>query len=292
MSKHPMKLDDLNLFRLVVKYGSFTSASRKTMVPVATITRRIQALEESLEIRLLNRHARKLSLTESGQKFYDECGPVLQALIRTSEQISDECKGAAGKLKIAAPANLTKMMLQPILNQFMFQYPEINIELFMSSQPELLDPTEWDLIFRIGPQRDSNLIARKIGSLEDILVASPSYLAAAPELKHANDLHHHSLLKGRPLLKWVLNNQQGETVTINDAARFEASELNVVRHACADSLGITLMPNIMIHNYIEDGRLVRVLDDWSANPRAVYLIYNHKAHQPEKVRLFIDFMSQ
>ncbi|MGF1763742.1 LysR family transcriptional regulator [Aliivibrio kagoshimensis] len=287
-----MKLDDLNLFRLVVKYGSFTSASRKTSVPVATITRRIQALEESLEIRLLNRHARKLSLTESGQKFHDACGPILKALIDASEQISDECKGAAGKLKIAAPANLTKMMLQPILNQFMLHYPDINIELFMSSQPELLDPTEWDLIFRIGPQRDSSLIAKKVGSLEDILVASPHYLAHSAPLTHANDLHKHNLLKGRPLIKWVLNNQQGESVTINDAARFEASELNVVRHACADGLGITLMPNIMIHNYIENGTLVRVLNDWSANPRAVYLIYNHKAHQPEKVRLFIDFMSQ
>lgn len=286
-----MKLDDLNLFRQVVDNGSYTAASRKTLIPVATITRRIQALEDSLDIRLLNRHARKLSLTESGQKFYDECAPILATLVNMSECLGEECRGAAGKLKIAAPSNLTKRMIQPILNKFMLIYPNIDINLTMSNQPEQLDPTDWDIIFRVGRQRDSSLIARQIGSLEDILVASPTYLEANSEPTHAQELHKHSLLKGHPLMRWRLTNGEGESVTITDAGRFEASELNVIRMACSDGLGITLMPDIMISRYIADGSLVRVLKNWSANPRDIYMIYNHKDHQPEKVRLFIDFVS-
>lgn len=286
-----MKLDDLNLFRQVVDNGSYTAASRKTLIPVATITRRIQALEDSLDIRLLNRHARKLSLTESGQKFYDECAPILATLVNMSECLGEECRGAAGKLKIAAPSNLTKRMIQPILNKFMLLYPNIDINLTMSNQPEQLDPTDWDIIFRVGKQRDSSLIARQIGSLEDILVASPTYLEANSEPTHAQELHKHSLLKGHPLMRWRLTNGEGESVTITDAGRFEASELNVIRMACSDGLGITLMPDIMISRYIADGSLVRVLKNWSANPRDIYMIYNHKDHQPEKVRLFIDFVS-
>ncbi|MCP3697867.1 MAG: LysR family transcriptional regulator [Aliivibrio sp.] len=286
-----MKLDDLNLFRQVVDNGNYTAASRKTLIPVATITRRIQALEDSLDIRLLNRHARKLSLTEAGQKFYDECAPILATLVNTSECLSEECRGAAGKLKIAAPSNLTKRMIQPILNKFMLIYPNISINLTMSNQPEQLDPTDWDIIFRVGKQRDSSLIARQIGSLEDILVASPAYLEANSEPTHAQELHEHHLLKGNPLMRWRLTNNDGESVTITDAGRFEASELNVIRMACSDGLGITLMPNIMIRQYLADGSLVRVLKDWSANPRDIYMIYNHKDHQPEKVRLFIDFVS-
>ena len=286
-----MKLDDLNLFRQVVDNGNYTAASRKTLIPVATITRRIQALEDSLDIRLLNRHARKLSLTEAGQKFYDECAPILATLVNTSEYLSEECRGAAGKLKIAAPSNLTKRMIQPILNKFMLIYPNISINLTMSNQPEQLDPTDWDIIFRVGKQRDSSLIARQIGSLEDILVASPAYLEANSEPTHAQELHEHHLLKGSPLMRWRLTNNDGESVTITDAGRFEASELNVIRMACSDGLGITLMPDIMIRQYLADGSLVRVLKDWSANPRDIYMIYNHKDHQPEKVRLFIDFVS-
>ncbi|KAB2824503.1 LysR family transcriptional regulator [Aliivibrio finisterrensis] len=286
-----MKLDDLNLFRQVVDNGSYTAASRKTLIPVATITRRIQALEDSLDIRLLNRHARKLSLTEAGQKFYDECAPILATLVNTSECLGEECRGAAGKLKIAAPSNLTKRMIQPILNKFMLIYPNISINLTMSNQPEQLDPTDWDIIFRVGKQRDSSLIARQIGSLEDILVASPAYLEANSEPTHAQELHEHHLLKGNPLMRWRLTNNDGESVTITDAGRFEASELNVIRMACSDGLGITLMPDIMIRQYLADGSLVRVLKDWSANPRDIYMIYNHKDHQPEKVRLFIDFVS-
>jgi len=287
-----MKLDDLNLFRMIVENGNFTAASRKTHVPIATLTRRIQALEEYLSIRLLNRHARKLSLTEAGQKFYEECSPLLQQLINTTEHISEESRGAAGKIRIAAPSNITKVMLQPMLNTFMAQHPAINIELFMSCQSEQLDPTDWDVIFRIGPQRDSTLITRRLSTVEDILVASPQYLAQNSAPKHAKDLHTHMLLKGNPLLRWHLTDSNGETVTISKRGRFEASQLNVVRKACCDNLGISLMPNVMLKEYIEQGQLVRILENWSANSREVYLLYNHRDYQPEKLRLFIEFATQ
>jgi len=287
-----MKLDDLNLFRLVIENGSYTATSRKTMIPVATITRRIQALEDSLNLRLLNRHARKLALTEAGERFYAECSPLLKQLANTAEFITDDCRGASGKLRISAPSNITKRMIMPLLNEFMVQYPDIRLELTMTNQADQLDPTEWDVIFRVGPQRDSSLIARKINSVKDVLVASPDYLKQHRPLTHAEDLREHSLLKGRPLMRWQLTNNEGETVVINERGRLEASELNVVRRACLAGLGITLMPNAMINNHIERGALVRVLDGWSANPREVYMLYNHKDHQPEKVRLFIDFFSQ
>ena len=101
-----MKLDDLNLFRLVVENGSYTATSRKTMIPVATITRRIQALEEALNLRLLNRHARKLSLTEAGERFYSECSPLLNRLTIAAEEITDECRGRRAKFVYLLPRTL------------------------------------------------------------------------------------------------------------------------------------------------------------------------------------------
>ena len=285
-----MKLDDLNLFRLVVENGSYTATSRKTMIPVATITRRIQALEDSLNLRLLNRHARKLSLTEAGERFFNECSPLLQRLSSTAEELTDVCKGASGKIRITAPSNLTKRMMMPMFSEFMTQYPDINIELMMNNQADQLDPTEWDVIFRVGPQRDSSLIARKISEVKDILIASPDYLAKNPAPSHAEELANHSLLKGYPLIKWQLSNSNEETVVNSEKGRFNANALNVVRQACSEGLGIALMPDVMIREYIEDGSLVQVLEDWSANPRDIYMLYNHKDHLPEKVRLFIDFV--
>ncbi|MDG3088690.1 LysR family transcriptional regulator [Vibrio hannami] len=287
-----MKFDDLNLFRLVVENGSYTATSRKTLIPVATITRRIQALEDSLDLRLLNRHARKLTLTEAGERFYQECSPLLKRLTSTSEEIADDCKGAAGKVKVCSPSNLTKRLILPMLTRFMAEYPEINIELYMSNQAEEIDPTEWDVMFRVGPQRDSSLIARKINEVKDILVASPEYLSqSTAPLNHAEDLSRHALLKGDPLLKWHLTNSNGETVINTDKGRFEANQLNVVRRSAASGLGVTLMPDIMLQEYFDHGTLVRVLEDWSANPRDIYMVYNHKDHQPEKVRLLIDFVT-
>ncbi|CAM3687401.1 HTH-type transcriptional regulator DmlR [Vibrio aerogenes CECT 7868] len=285
-----MKLDDLNLFRLVVENGSYTATSRKTMIPVATITRRIQALEDALNLRLLNRHARKLSLTEAGERFFKECSPLLQRLSVTAEEISDECRGASGRIRISAPSNLTKRMIMPMFTTFMRHYPDINIELTTSNLADQLDPTEWDVIFRVGPQRDSSLIARKISEVKDILVASPEYLAKNPAPVHAEDLAHHSLLKGYPLIKWQLTHTDGETIVNNDKGRFQANALDVVRMACSEGLGITLMPDVMLKEHLTNKTLIRVLDDWSANSRDIYMLYNHKDHLPEKVRLFIDFV--
>ena len=98
------------------------------------------------------------------------------------------------------------------------------------------------------------------------------------------------MLKGYPLIKWQLSNSNDETVVNSEKGRFNANALNVVRQACSEGLGITLMPDVMIREYIEDGSLVQVLEDWSANPRDIYMLYNHKDHLPEKVRLFIDFV--
>lgn len=285
-----MKLDDLNLFRLVVENGSYTATSRKTMIPVATITRRIQALEDSLNLRLLNRHARKLSLTEAGERFFKECSPLLEKLSSTADEISDECRGAKGKIKISSPANLTKRMMMPMFIEFMRQYPDISLELTTSHLADQLDPTEWDVIFRVGPQRDSSLIARKINEVKDILVASPGYLKQHGAPSHAEELINHSLLKGYPLIKWQLTNNNGEYVINNDKGQFHANTLDVVRMTCSEGLGITLMPNVMLKEYLDDGSLVRVLKEWSANSRDIYMLYNHKDHLPEKVRLFIDFV--
>jgi LysR family transcriptional regulator AphB len=93
-------------------------------------------------------------------------------------------------------------MIMPLLNQFMAEYPEIRIELTATNQADQLDPTEWDVIFRVGPQRDSSLIVRKISSVKDILVASPDYLKLHRPLQHAEDLREHALLKGHPLMRW------------------------------------------------------------------------------------------
>ncbi|MEF1261477.1 LysR substrate-binding domain-containing protein, partial [Vibrio harveyi] len=87
-----------------------------------------------------------------------------------------------------------------------------------------------------------------------------------------------------------LINSKGESVVNVERGRFQANALNVVRSSCSEGLGITLMPDVMIKEYIESGDLVRVLPDWSANPRDIYMLYNHKDHLPEKVRLFIDFV--
>lgn len=286
-----MKLDDLNLFRLVVENGNYTATSRKTNIPVATITRRIQSLEEDLDLRLLNRNARRLSLTESGQRFYDSCAPILKTLTQASQDVSDECRGASGKVRICVPPNTARYLIMPMLNEFMKLYPDIQIDLKLTNETADLDCADWDLVFCVGPQRDSNLIVRKINEINYLLVASSKYLENSPTLKHPNDLERHALLKGQPLLKWQLMNEQNESVLISGNARIQANEFHTVHDACRQHLGISLLPDMLVRDDLEKGNLVRVLPQWHSVPREVYMMYNYKDHLPDKVRLLIDFIT-
>lgn len=285
-----MKLDDLNLFRLVVEHGNYTATSRKTGIPVATITRRIQSLEDDLNLRLLNRNARRLSLTETGERFYKACSPLLRDLTQVSQDVSDDCRGASGKVRICAPSNTARYIMMPILNQFMQAYPDIQLDLSITTNTEELDTAEWDVLFCVGPQKDSNLIVRKINQINYLLVASPQYLANAPQLTTAHDLHQHALLKAHPLMKWQLHNQMNEHVVIDDSARLNTNEFHIVREACCNHLGISLLPDLIVKNDLVQGQLVQVLPEWQVEPREVYMMYNYKDHLPDKVRLLIDYI--
>ncbi|KKD61353.1 LysR family transcriptional regulator [Grimontia sp. AD028] len=284
-----MKLDDLNLFRLIIENGSYTLASKKTGIPVATLTRRIQALEEDIKIKLLHRDARKLSLTEAGQSFYDRCSPLLEQLVEATENLSESCQGTSGTLRLAAPSNIAMKLLQPMLSAFLVAFPEIKIDLSLYSdtaQPNLDDKHAF---IKIGPQRDSSMIARKLHTVRDILIASPNYLSSSAPVLDASDLDKHPLLKGWPLMKWRLSNQYGQQLSISQQGRFEASELRVVRAAAKDGLGIALIPDVLVQKDIASGELVQILPDWTTEPRDIFLMYHDKTHHPDKLRAFIDF---
>ncbi|MBV7298611.1 LysR family transcriptional regulator [Enterovibrio paralichthyis] len=284
-----MKLDDLNLFRHIVENGSYTLASKKTGIPVATLTRRIQALEEDLKIKLLHRDARKLSLTETGQEFYERCAPLLEQLITETDNLSECCQGTAGTLKVSAPSNIAMKMLQPMFTAFLTAYPEIKLDLSLFSDTSATQNEDRHALIRIGPQRDSSMIARKLRSVKDILVASPEYLAGQAPLLDASELSKHHLLKGWPLMRWRLSNKNGQQFSITQQGRFEASELRVVRAAAKDGLGIALIPDVLVQQDIEAGELVQLLPDWTTPPRDIYLMYHDKTNHPAKLRAFIEF---
>ncbi|MBE1274780.1 LysR family transcriptional regulator [Enterovibrio baiacu] len=284
-----MKLDDLNLFRLIVENGNYTSASKKTGIPVATLTRRIQALEDDLQIRLLHRDARRLSLTDAGHSFYESCRPLLEQLIATTETLSESCKGASGVLRISAPSNIATKLLHPLFNAFLLAYPDIKLDLSLSNDASPDHCEERHAFFRIGPQRDSSLIARKLQCVRDILVASPQYVANQAPITDATMLDAHQLLKGDPLRRWRLTSSQGQQLSITTQGRIESTELGIVRTAAKDGLGIALMPDVLVNQDITSGKLVQVLSDWTSNPRDIYLMYHDKSNLPEKLRAFIDF---
>lgn len=197
--------------------------------------------------------------------------------------------GTAGTLKVSAPSNIAMKMLQPMFTAFLTAYPEIKLDLSLFSDTSATQNEDRQALIRIGPQRDSSMIARKLRSVKDILVASPEYLAGQAPLLDASELSKHHLLKGWPLMRWRLSNKNGQQFSITQQGRFEASELRVVRAAAKDGLGIALIPDVLVQQDIEAGELVQLLPDWTTPPRDIYLMYHDKTNHPAKLRAFIEF---
>ena len=286
-----MKLDDLNLFRIIVENGTFTAASRKTQIPVATLTRHIQALEDSLNIRLLNRHARKLTLTDAGTKFYNETSPLIHLAIETAENIVDEFKGAAGKIRIGASTNLANNFLEELLFEFLKEHSSISIDLQVCNDNEQMDVMDWDVMFTTGSMKDSSLIARKIFTSKLIMVASSEYLANSTPVKDPVDLHQHRLLKQKNRIRWSIENKDlNQHVVIAGKPSFVSSEMNAIKSACLSNAGIALLPDKFCNESLMTKNLIQVLPEWSENDIESYIVYNHRENQPQKLKLFIEFV--
>lgn len=144
--KPDYSLDDLRLFWLVARSGSYKKASQESGVPLSTLSRRISVLEDALTVRLLERNAHRVTLTESGEEYLDRCGPLFDELNDITHQLYSAKQSAKGKLHVAAPINLAQQWFVSLLSRFMLQYPQIDIELTISNKNIDLIENHVDLI--------------------------------------------------------------------------------------------------------------------------------------------------
>ncbi|ARO24550.1 LysR family transcriptional regulator [Rhizobium sp. S9] len=285
-----LDLNDIVVFARVVEAGSFTAAARLLAMPKTTVSRRIAALEREVGVRLLQRTTRSLRLTDAGRLYYEESSEALRTLEQANLRLAEARAEPAGTIRISAPVGFGGHFLAAAIVDFLAAYPKTKVELRLTDDRLNLIENGIDLAFRTGILEDSTLIARKLGSTYRILCASPDYLARCGTPGRPADLTGHDCVIAGPSaanVPWVLESADiRETVTVS--GRFAANEMQAVMAAAIAGYGIAQLPHGLAEACIADGRLRRVLDDYTTPTGGLHVVYPSSQHLSPLVKAFID----
>ncbi|NYE59423.1 DNA-binding transcriptional LysR family regulator [Duganella sp. 1224] len=288
------RLDTLVLFTRIVETGSFSRAAEMLDIPRPTATNAIKDLEARLGVRLLDRTTRQVRATHDGQAYYDRCVHVLSELDDAEASFRHVASNPRGTLRVDMSGTHAQHIVLPAIDDFRRRYP--NIELVLSSGDRLVDLVREgvDCVIRAGALRDSNLVARPLASMPQVMCASPDYLARCGTPRHPDDLAGHQMVKffasgggiDYPLTLIVDGAPKDFMlpgwISVNDA---ENNVLCALRGA-----GIVQVPRFHVEQALADGRLVALLPEWRSPEMTVSALYPYRRHLSPRVRVFVDWL--
>jgi DNA-binding transcriptional LysR family regulator len=282
------------VFVAVIECGNFSAAASKLGMTKSAVSKRISVLEDNLGVRLFNRTTRKLTLTEAGERFSDYARNSL-ALAQEGFSVLSHFQGVPrGTLKINAPMTFTRLHIVPYMKEFLSRYPDIKIILSMDDKVVNMVDGAFDVGIRIGELKDSSLIAKKLVGCKSVVCASPEYIAQHGEAKIPEELTrynciYYSLFQSG--VEWTFFKDK-KKITVEPKGNFIVNNSDAIADVLLQGLGICQMPTFIVANYLANGQLVTLLDDYALPEHAIYAIYPERKYLPEKVKAFIAFMKE
>ncbi len=286
-------LRDMVLFVEVARAGSFTKAAQRLGVPTSTLSRRIQALEKGLNLKLMLRTTRSVELTEAGTVYLKRCADIVDAAKIAHENIRDLANVPRGHLRVSLTGDFGPIFIAPHLAIFRASYPEITFDLDMTPHRVDLATEPFDLALRIGTLEDSSLIARRLALLKVALYAAPSYITTRGVPKRPEDLESHDAIptrRGVSGAHWTLSNGK-EVRRIALKCPFVANSLGMIRMLVISGAGIGMLDEAMVAQDVKQGRLVRVLPHWSLDRIPINAVTASRL-MPAKTRVFVEFLAK
>jgi len=286
------RLTSLTAFVRVADSGGFSAAARKLNMSTTMVSNHVQALEERLGVRLLNRTTRKVSLTEIGRAYYDRCTQIL-----TDIEQADDIAGALqstprGTLRIYTNTHIVQF-LSPVVAEFLASWPDVRVDLAIGERNVDMIDENIDIAVRMLPPPDSSLIVRSLATWRHVLCCSHSYLEkhgrpqALAELAERNCLRHVSYPYGD---EWHFVDRKGGAASVRVAGNLVSSSGETLHRAALAGVGIFLAPGFLIHDDLEAGNLIRLLPDYRPVEFSMNAVYPHRHHLSAKVRTFIDLL--
>lgn len=292
-------MDRIDLFRTftrVVECASFTRAADTLGMPRSSVSAAVIELEARVGARLLHRTTRKVSPTQDGAAFYERCLRLIADVEETEGLFRQTSVGPSGSLRIDVPGRIGRLIIAPALPEFLARHPQLDIELRVTDRAIDLVEESVDCVLRVGPLSDSGLIARKIGGLPLINVASPGYLSNHGTPATPDDLAAHLAVNyaspstGRVEdWEWV---DDGEVRMLPMRARVTVNSAEAYIACCLAGLGLIQIPAYDVKCHLDAGELVEVMPGHRAAPMPMTLLYPHRQHLSRRLQVFADWLEQ
>ncbi|WP_332304774.1 LysR family transcriptional regulator [Rhizobium sp. GR12] len=292
-------MDRIDLFRTftrVVECASFTRAADTLGLPRSSVSAAVIELEARVGARLLHRTTRKVSPTQDGAAFYERCLRLIDDVDETEGLFRQTSVGPTGKLRIDVPGRIGRLIIAPALPEFLDRHPQLDIELRVTDRAVNLVEDSIDCVLRVGPLSDSGLIARRIGDLPLINVASPGYLAQYGTPATPHDLGNHLAINyaspstGRvEEWEWI---EDGEVRKLPMRGRVTVNSAEAYIACCIASLGLIQIPAYDIKHHLEADELVEVMPGHRAESMPMTLLYPHRQHLSRRLQVFADWLEQ
>jgi len=285
-----MDLNEMLVFTRVVQAGSFIAASARLGIPKSTVSRKVADLEKRLNARLLQRTTRKLSLTDVGRTYFDQCARIVSQIEDAERAVSSLQSTPRGPLRVTVGPS--SPWLRPIISEYLKRYPAVRIELVATPRTADLVEERFDVGIRAGTLPDSTLVARSLGRITWFLVATPAYLKKRGRPRAPVDLQKHDFLFFGAGLEGVgprLENG-GRAIQLTLSPRLSANEMDLLRAVVTAGLGIGALPAFYCVEDLRAHRLLRVLPDWNAPSTPVHAVYPSTRQISPKVKTFLDHL--
>lgn len=290
------RLTAMQAYVRVVEAGTFTKAADSLDLPKATVTRLIQTLETHLRTKLLNRTTRRVTVTPDGAAYYERATRLLSDLEELEGSMNQARVTQRGRIRIDVPGVVGREMIIPHLPEFYAKYPDIQIELGVSDRTADLIGDNIDCVIRGGELTDQSLVARRIAEFRFISCATPEYLR-----RHGMPAHPRELGEAPHRMVGYFSARSGkvvpdifrrgdETVEIVGNHIVAVNDASAYLNAGLAHLGVVQLTCFMAGPLLKSGELVRVLEDWDAEPLPVYVVYPPNRHLSSRLRVFVDWV--
>ena len=279
----------------VVEAGSFVGAADRIGLSTSSLSRLIADLEQHLGTRLLNRTTRRLSLSESGQAYYERCVALLADLAEAEAIAGQSAAEPRGTVRLTCSHAMAEQRVAPAIAQFVERHREVKFELVVSDRVVDLVDEGFDLAIRVGVVGSDRLVARRLGSMTLCLCASPAYLEHHGAPRAPADLADHNALTyayaSTPRV-WQFTGPDGRVHEARVTGSLHANSGDALQAAAIGGLGIVYEPDFLLADALRRGLLVRLLPAFAGGTGEIWAVYPSRKHLSLKVRLFVDFVAQ
>ncbi|XBS70049.1 LysR family transcriptional regulator [Acerihabitans sp. KWT182] len=287
------RLTSIEVFIAAVDEGSLVAAGRRFGLSASMAGKYLTGLETELNVCLIKRSTRRLSLTDAGKRYYDRCKHILDEFDDANREASDASLGLHGILRITAPVTFGTLHMSNVIGRFLQDHPRLNVSMRLDDRYLDLHDDNIDVAIRIGRLADSALIARRLAPCRMVLCAAPAFVEREGTPQLPEDLYHSPRLAFSEEVSagaWTLYDENRHPYIIEGPIRMQANNVQMLLEAALAGIGIAYGPSFVFGKYLAGGELVNLLPAYRTKDLTVQAVYPAMRYTPSRIRQFIDYL--